>query len=110
MKNREMWLYLLIIAILFYVFPLVIDNFIVAILLLLVFFPVACFLCSFLYGLKYSFTIVFPISISILFLPTVYIYYNNSALVYTLIYGIISLLAMIIGKGVSNYDRKRKND
>jgi len=40
---------------------------------------------------------VYPFLIAVLFLPTIYIYYNESALVHSLWYLVISLIGMILG-------------
>ena len=40
---------------------------------------------------------IYPIVISILFIPTVFIYYNESALVHALWYLVVSYIGLIIG-------------
>lgn len=43
---------------------------------------------------------IYPLVITILFIPTIFIYYNDSALVHSLWYFIISLFAIIVGSAI----------
>ena len=57
------------------------------------------FILSLILGIisKNKIKILYPIIISILFIPSIFIYYNNSALVYILWYLIDSYIGLIIG-------------
>lgn len=40
---------------------------------------------------------LYPLATSIIFVPTIYIYYNESATVYSVFYLVISIIGLIIG-------------
>lgn len=67
--------------------------------------PVIVFLGYFMFGLKAGFHWWAPLVTGILFFPTVYIYYNQTALVYTLIYLGLAWVGIICG----NSTRKNAN-
>lgn len=96
-KLRRMIPYLLIIIFAFYILPLLIKDTGSGILILLIGIPAICFVVSFIYGIKNSFNWLFPIFIMALFVPSIFIYYNESASVYIIIYGVISIIAQFIG-------------
>lgn len=97
MKNKNLMISLFTIFITFYFIPYLIQNMILGIMLLLIINPLICFICSYLNGSKNPFQLVIPIFICIAFIPSVFIFYNSTALFYTLIYGILSLIGMYIG-------------
>lgn len=68
-----------------------------AMILLLIATPLICLICSIMYGLRHSFHWQFCIIVAILFLPTVLIYYNQSAFIYSAIFGGIALLGNLVG-------------
>lgn len=84
---------------LFYILPffiLILDlNF--WILLLIFINPLVTLINSFIYGLKSGFCVIFPILVGILFVPSVFIFYNSSALIYAIIFGVVSLIGNIMG-------------
>jgi len=88
---------LLIQLFMFYVFPLFAgptDAIGMVILILLATFILALVIGSFsTQKIKY----LYPIIISILFIPSVFIYYNESALVHSLWYLIDSFIGLILG-------------
>ena len=92
--------YLLIILIAFYVLPLFIADTGSGMFMLLLVIPVICTIVSLVYGKKEKFNLVYSLIVAVLFIPAVFIYFNDSALVYVLLYGIISLLSNYIGKMV----------
>ena len=49
---------------------------------------------------------IYPFLIAVLFLPTIYIYYNESALVHSLWYFVVSLIGLIIGSIINLIDKK----
>lgn len=89
--------YLLIILLAFYTLPFLIIDTGSGMSILLFIFPVICFLVSIIYGIKEKFNFFYSILVAILFIPTIFIYYNDSAFVYCIIYGIISLISNYIG-------------
>ena len=81
----------------FYIFPLFAgptDMMGVVLLIIL-----STFLLSFVLGCisKERIKYLYPVIISILFIPSVFIYYNESALIHSIWYLVISSVGMIIG-------------
>lgn len=99
--------YLTVQFVLFYILPLFILNIDVQswILVLLFINPLVTLINSFVFGLKTGFNPVYTILVGILFVPTVFIFYNSSALIYAVIFGFVSLFGDILG----NLFRKIKN-
>ena len=98
MKKYNKELVILFIQLLsFYIYPLIVgmDNpFGMVFMLILITFTLSIILGSILQEkTKY----LFPIIISILFIPSVFIYYNESALVHSLWYLVISYIGIGIG-------------
>lgn len=96
-KTREMSLYLIVIMLAFYVLPALINDTGTGIFFLLILIPIICFLTSLIYVIRHSFNLIFLLLIMILFVPTIFIFYNESAAVYVLIYGIIATTGNILG-------------
>lgn len=96
-KIRRMLPYLLIIIFAFYILPLLIKDTGSGMLILLIGIPIICFIVSFIYGIKNSFNWLYSILIMMLFVPSIFIYYNESATIYVLAYGVISIIAQFIG-------------
>ena len=98
MKTNIKELIILIIQILiFYLLPLTAgpaDTMGLIVLIIL-----STFILSFILGIisKEKIKYLYPIVISILFIPTVFIYYNDTALIYILWYLIDSYIGLIIG-------------
>lgn len=101
-KLRKMLPYLLIIIFAFYILPLLIKDTGSGMLILLIGIPAICFVVSFIYGIKNSFNWLFSVFIMILFVPSIFIYYNESATIYVLVYGVISIIAQFIGSLLHN--------
>lgn len=53
---------------------------------------------SYGYGRNFGFNLVYSVLVAILFLPTIWIYYNESAMIYLYINGILSLLGQALGR------------
>ncbi len=89
----------------YYLIPLTKTQGLVIISLLIIY-PLVNFILSLIQAKKHGFDLMIPILSGLLFLPTVYIYYNESALFYVLAYATISLFGSGIGAIVKN-NRKR---
>ena len=81
----------------FYIFPLFAgptDALGMVILII-----IATFLLSVLIGIlsKNKVKYLYPVIISILFIPSVFIYYNSSALIHSLWYLIMSIIGLLVG-------------
>lgn len=96
-KLRKMIPYLLINTLIFYLLPYLIKDTGSAMIILLVIVPVASFLVAYAYGYKISFSWIYPIFVMLIFTPTVFIFYNESATIYIFAYGIISLIGSLLG-------------
>lgn len=90
--------YAIVLAADFYLLPLWMTNTGVAMLMLLCVIPLIAFICSIIYGVRQGFDLSIPITTIILFAPTIFIYYNESAWIYAVIYGIIALVGTGIGR------------
>lgn len=100
-KLKRMFPYLMVNALLFYLAPWVIQDTGSGMLMLLVVLPLSCLIAAWRYGSRYSFDILFPILTTLLFIPTIFIFYNSSAMIYILIYGGVSMIGNAIGAGLS---------
>ena len=96
-KIREMSLYWIVIILAFYVLPAFINDTGIGIFFLLILTPIICFVTSIIYGIRHSFNLIFLLLIMALFIPTIFIFYNESAAVYVLIYGIIATIGNLLG-------------
>lgn len=83
MKNKLIKLipYALVLAVDFYLLPFLIRDTGIAMLMMLCVIPLIAFMCSVL-----------------LFFPTIFIFYNESALIYVVIYGIVTFVGNVIGR------------
>lgn len=104
---KESWVYWLIIAVLYYLLPLIMRDVVSAMLVLWFVFPLACLVCSLHHGIKRGFHWYFFIIVALLFVPAIYLYFNNSAWFYTLLYAVITLLGSLIG-GIVCRPKKRR--
>lgn len=82
----------------FYALPLLAKDTGTAMLVMLCVMPMITFICSMLYGVKRGFELLLPVIAIVLFAPTVFLYYNESAWVYAAIYGVISLAGNSAGR------------
>lgn len=96
-KLKQMLPYLLIMIGIFYILPMLIIDTGSGMFILLVLVPLACLLTSLAYGFKNSFTLTFPILVMLIFIPSIFIFYNDSAIVYVFAYGAISLFGSFVG-------------
>lgn len=76
----------------FYLLPCFISDTGSAMLLLLVLMPVVCFSLSVWYGMKNGATLFYPLAVAVLFVPSIFLFYNSSAWVYAVAYGVAALL------------------
>lgn len=98
-KFLKEFVILLIQLFMFYIFPLFAgetDAMGMVILILL-----TTIILSFILGTisKNKIKYLYPIIIAILFIPSVFIYYNESALIHTIWYLVVSTIGLIIGLG-----------
>ena len=96
--------YAIVFAVDFYLFPAVIRNIGIAMLVMLCIIPLIAFLAAVVYGTVNGFNIILPILAMLLFLPTIFIYYNYTAWVYVIAYGVI----VLAGNGIGRIFYKRR--
>ena len=94
-KMQNQFPYLLIIVLAFYGVPFI--NRESGMVTLLILFPLVCFLSAIVYGVKHSFSIVYSILVMVLFIPTIFIFYNETASIYVGIYGVITIVGNLLG-------------
>lgn len=99
-KLKKMLPYLLINTGMFYLLPSLMKDTGSAMIILLILMPIGCFLTSLAYGVKNSFSWPYLIFVMLIFLPSIFIFYNESAMVYAFAYGFISLLGSFVGDRV----------
>ena len=81
----------------FYLLPLCMRDTGGAIVVLLLVMPALCLGISFAYGRRRGFHALYPLAVSLCFLPSIWIFYNESALIYVAIYGALALLGSFLG-------------
>lgn len=99
LKN-SMALYVGIFVILFYIVPFMskfIDDKSVPIALLILINPIACIIISVFFGYNNSFNLMYVLIIPLLFLPTIFMFYNSSATYYGVLYFIFTFMGMMSG-------------
>jgi len=88
----------------FYLLPLLIRDTGTAMLLMLCVMPLAALVCALLYGVRRGFSLALPLAAFLLFLPTVPLYYNESAWPYAAAYA----AAVLAGVGFGGVFHKKK--
>ena len=97
-KIKKNWVYYFIIFITFYLIPILIQDTGSGMFILLIVIPLITLITSIIYGLRNVFDFIYPLIVAILFIPTLFIYYNISAWVYIIAYSLIALIGEILGK------------
>lgn len=101
MKEIKKWsIYLICPISCFYLLPMLIRDTGSAMFILLGVVPVLCFVNGLYYGLKENKAVIYSLLVGLLFLPTLYLFYNSSASVYTVIFVLLSFAGAMIGKGI----------
>lgn len=72
-----------------------------AIIALMLLLPIITFVVALSYGLQCGFNYLYPVVTFLIILPTVWLYYNNSAIVYIFSYMLISLAGSWLGGAFS---------
>lgn len=96
---KRVWPYLVVNIIGFYLLPLCMNNTGSAMLVLLLVNPILVFCTAYSYGNKYhKFDVLYPLLIGLFFIPVIYIYMNFSALYLVVIYIVMAMIGLFIGK------------
>lgn len=104
-KMKNMLPYLLVIIIDFYVLPFIIRDTGSGMIMLLIVMPVICFISAVIYAFRNGFHLLFAIMTALLFIPTIFIFYNFSAWIYIVSYGITALLGNMLGLALKKSKR-----
>lgn len=97
-KLKKNWIYYLIILIAFYLVPMLIKDTGSGMFILLIVIPLITLITSLIYGLRNTVDFIYPLIVAILFIPTLFIYYNTSAWVYIISYSMIAVIGELLGK------------
>lgn len=81
----------------YYALPLLILDTSMAMLVLLVLVPLTSFVCSMVYGAKQGFHFLYIGIAILLFVPSIFIFYNSTAWAYVIFYGVVVLAGNSIG-------------
>lgn len=81
----------------FYILPLVVRSNYFLVVTLMMLFPLLTLGESMMCANKCGFSILYAILVGAFFIPTVYIFYNSSALIYVLFYVIAAIIGSFIG-------------
>ena len=103
-KNvKSIIIFLLINILLFYILPSLIVDTGSAMILLLTILPLCCLFVAVIYGSLNSFHLAYPLLVALVFTPTIWIFFNESAWVYIPVYGAIALVGNLIGAVIYKY-------
>ncbi|MEG0077336.1 hypothetical protein [Anaerorhabdus sp.] len=98
LKLREYIPYLFAFVFTFYGCPLFIGDTGTAMLILLMVVPFFILIASIMFGMtKKRIDIPFLILLEVCFIPSIFIYMNSSALIYTVFYGVLCIIGQVIG-------------
>lgn len=97
-KIKKNWIYYFIILIAFYIVPMLIKDTGSGMFILLIVIPLITLITSIIYGLRNTVDFIYPLLVAILFIPTLFIYYNTSAWVYVIAYSMIAVIGELLGK------------
>ena len=71
-------------------------------IVMLIIIPLICFVTSIFYGLKNGFDFGYVLIVALIFVPSIFIFYNSSAWIYVAVYTVVALLgnliALLLGK------------
>lgn len=104
-RLRNNILYYVLIIINFYVFPLLMQDTGSGMFVLFLLIPLGCLITSFFYGFKNGFDFLYIGVVIILSLSSIFVYFNDSALPYAIIY----ILIAMIGNFVALPFRKKRS-
>lgn len=97
-KIKKNWINYFIILIAFYIVPILIKDTGSGMFILLIVIPLITLITSLIYGLRNTVDFIYPLIVAILFIPTLFIYYNISAWVYIIAYSLIAFIGELFGK------------
>lgn len=96
-RIKKLLPYLLKNLIAFYLLPLLMKDSGSAMIILMFAIPAITFVTAISCVKKTSFDMLYPILVMVIFAPSIFIFYNESATIYIFIYGAISLMGLFVG-------------
>ena len=95
-KFKKNLIFYILLIIDFYVIPWFIKDTGSAMIVMLGIIPMVCFVTSMMYGIRNGFDFWYVFIVAILFIPSIFIFYNSSAWIYVVAYAGIALLGNFI--------------
>lgn len=95
-KVKKNMVFYLLLLIEFYIIPSFIKDTGSAMIVMLVLIPLLCLITSIFYGIRNGLDFWYILSVAILFIPSIFIFYNESAWVYAVGYTVIALFGNLI--------------
>ena len=95
-KFKKNLIFYILLIIDFYVIPWFIKDTGSAMIVMLGMIPIVCFVTSMMYGIRNGFDFWYVFIVAILFIPSIFIFYNSSAWIYVVVYAGIALLGNFI--------------
>lgn len=95
-KLKKNMVFYLLLLIDFYIIPMFIKDTGSAMILMLVLIPLICLIISVFYGMRNGLDFSYILSVAIIFIPSIFIFYNSSAWVYAAGYAAVALFGNFI--------------
>lgn len=95
-KFKKNLIFYILLIIDFYVIPWFIKDTGSAMIVMLGIIPMVCFVTSMMYGIRNGFDFWYVFIVAILFISSIFIFYNSSAWIYVVVYAGIALLGNFI--------------
>lgn len=95
-KAKKNMVFYLLLLIGFYIIPSFMKDTGSAMIVMLVLIPLLCLITSVFYGIRNGLDFWYILSVAILFIPSIFIFYNASAWVYAVGYAVIALFGNLI--------------
>lgn len=95
-KNFQIMIYVLLVLII-YVLPFLIKDTGSGMFVLLLLMPLLLYAISLVNALKLGFQWYFSLIVGLLFIPTIFLFYNESAMIYVFVYTAISYIGQGVG-------------
>lgn len=94
LKNNTVFYLLLLID--FYVIPSFIQDTGSAMIMMLIIMPLICLIISIFYGIRNGLDFGYVLMVALLFIPSIFIFYNSSAWIYVFGYAAIGFFGNLI--------------
>ena len=95
-KLKKSIIFYILLIIDFYAIPWLIKDTGSAMIVMLIIIPLICFVTSIFYGLKNGFDFEYVLIVALIFVPSIFIFYNSSAWIYVAVYTVVVLLGNLI--------------